>query len=181
VGRFPTISKCVNIDYKQNYTDISYTVDFNNNPNDGRSLDCTVNSKQDAENICECDRRFAENVAKAHDHCDAGAAKDPEWGEHCMDPDQYKTINGGGPFNPKTQCEKKFHDHEKDHCCGIYPNRYPYDPNFNECCRVKAFDGDAKEVTIFSVQKLSTCAGLGGEPVVSTDGDPHSYVLATAP
>ena len=60
--------KCVNIDYSANYTDIDYVVDFTSNGG-ARELDCTVNSKQDAENICECDKRFAENIAATDDSC----------------------------------------------------------------------------------------------------------------
>ena len=59
---------------------------------------------------------------------------DPMYGEHCMD-DQYRTTNGGGNFNPRKQCDKQFHGHEKDQCCGRYPNRYPYDEDFKECCQ----------------------------------------------
>merc|ERR1712003_236688 len=53
--------KCVNNDYAKNYTDVSYTVEFTMKGGE-RTLDCSVNSKQDAENICECDKRFAENM-----------------------------------------------------------------------------------------------------------------------
>lgn len=45
------------------------------------------------------------------------------FGDHCMDP-AFRTISGGGDFEPSLQCDKQFHGHEKDHCCGIYPNRY---------------------------------------------------------
>ena len=54
--------KCVNIDYSANYTDVDYVVDFTSDNNGARQLDCTVNSKQDAENICECDKRMAEGL-----------------------------------------------------------------------------------------------------------------------
>ena len=60
--------KCVNIDYSANYTDIDYVVDFTSNGG-ARELDCTVNSKQDAENICECDKRFAANIAATEKSC----------------------------------------------------------------------------------------------------------------
>ena len=43
-------------DYAKNYTDVSYNVDFTEDANGNRLLDCTINSKQDAENICECDK-----------------------------------------------------------------------------------------------------------------------------
>ena len=56
--------KCVLNDYDANYTDISYDVNLNEE-NGIRELDCKVNSKQDAENVCECDKRFATNVAQA--------------------------------------------------------------------------------------------------------------------
>ena len=61
--------KCVNIDYAKNYTDVSYNVDFTTDEAGNRQLDCKVNSKQDAENICECDKRFAENIASTVDSC----------------------------------------------------------------------------------------------------------------
>jgi len=56
--------KCVLNDYDSNYTDISYDVNLNEQ-NGIRELDCKVNSKQDAENVCECDKRFAINIAQA--------------------------------------------------------------------------------------------------------------------
>ena len=182
--------KCVNVDYAKNYTDVAYTVrldskqdseltsrlkvDFTKK-NGQRTLDCSVNSKQDAENICECDKRFAENIAAAEDACTNGDAADPEWGEHCTD-NQFKTQNGGGNFEPQSQCDKQFHGHDKNNCCGFYPNRYPYDINENDCCRVSsdAF-GD-----IFSIQQKGVCEGAGGDIVVSADGDPHSYLVLSS-
>ena len=113
--------KCVNNDYAKNYTDVSYSVDFTMK-NGERALDCSVNSKQDAENICECDKRFAENIAAAEGSCAAGEAADPEWGEHCMS-ETFRTGNAGGSFDPQNQCDKQFHGHDKAECCGFYPNR----------------------------------------------------------
>ena len=55
-------------------------------------------------------------------------------GEYCMD-EQYRTPTGNGNFNSRKQCEKIHHDHDKDKCCGVYPDRYPYDSNFKECCQ----------------------------------------------
>ena len=60
--------KCVNMDYAKNYTDVDYTVDFTSGSGE-RQLDCTVNSKQDAENICECDKRFAKDIAATQQSC----------------------------------------------------------------------------------------------------------------
>ena len=96
------------------------------------SGDCGGNSKTDAENICECDKRFAENIAETREKCDAGEPADSMYGEHCMDHSQFKTTNAGGSFVPQDQCDKQFHGHDKNRCCGIYPNRYPYDDNHKE-------------------------------------------------
>ena len=95
--------KCVNIDYSKNYTDVSYTVDFTTDDNGNRQLDCSANSKQDAENICECDKRFAENIAITEQSCDAGDDADEMYGDHCQD-ESFRTENGGGSFDPKNQC-----------------------------------------------------------------------------
>ena len=61
--------KCVNIDYAKNHTDNSYNVEFTTDEAGNRQLNCKVNSEQDAENICECDKRFAENIAATDDSC----------------------------------------------------------------------------------------------------------------
>ena len=73
--------------------------------------------------MCECDKRFAENIAKAQDNCETSAPADAMYGEHCMD-EQWRTVNGGGNFVPQDSCDKQFHGHEKENCCGIYPNRW---------------------------------------------------------
>lgn len=163
--------KCVNIDYSKNYTDVSYRVDTIENEDGSRSLDCSANSKQDAENICECDARFAMNIAKTEEDCANDIGPDPMYGEHCMD-DQYRTTNGGGSFNPRKQCDKQFHGHEKDQCCGRYPNRYPYDENFKECCQT-----GAEGLEVFGLVSRGDCDAKGGRVVVSAAGDPNSYVF----
>jgi len=169
--------KCVTADYSTNYTDVDYVVDFARKAGE-RNLDCTVNSKQDSENICECDKRFAINIAQADADCNAGTKADEEWGEHCMD-EKWRTVSGGGSFIPQTQCDKQFHGHDKANCCGIYPNRYPYDITFNDCCQSSAFNADAKKVDVFSIQQKGVCGPAGGTVVVSEPGNPHSYVAVT--
>lgn len=176
--------KCVNVDYAQNYTDVSYNVDFTMD-NGNRELDCTVNSKQDAENICECDKRFAENIASVEKACDNGDADDEKYGSQCMS-EQFRTktgnvlgTNDAGTFNPHDiqNCEKNMHGHNKENCCGIYPNRYPYDVNFNECCQETLFDGSNSGSTVTTFELLSTniCEQRGGSVVFSDAGNPHSY------
>ena len=61
--------KCVNIDYSKNHTDTIYNVEFTTDEVGNRQLDCKVNSEQDAENICECDKRFAEGIAATEESC----------------------------------------------------------------------------------------------------------------
>jgi len=173
--------KCVNIDYAQNYTDVDYVVDFNTQ-NGQRNLDCTVNSKQDAENICECDKRFAANIAATQQSCKSGANDNEQFGAYCMD-EQWRTTSGkvldsgeAGPFNPSKMCDKRKMNHEKDHCCGIYPNRYPYDSNFKECCQEDIFDQNADKTLAFNLMRSGECEDAGGLVVVSEEGNPHSYV-----
>jgi len=118
----------VNIDYDKNYTDVSYNVDLSVDENGARSIDCKVNGKQDAENICECDKRFAENIAAVKQGCDNGAADNDRFGPYCMD-EKLRTITGitngnAGTFDSRNTCEKAFPEHHKDQCCGLYPNRY---------------------------------------------------------
>ena len=109
------------------------------------------------------------------------------YGEHCMD-EQYRTDNGGGSFNPRQQCDKQFHGHEKNQCCGKYPNRYPYDDNFRECCQTGKSTGHllqstetlnlgAESLEVFGLVGLGDCSAAGGRVVVSAEGDPNSYVF----
>lgn len=168
--------KCVRNDYSQSYTDVDYYVEFTTK-NGNRQLDCKGNAKQDAENICECDKRFAENIAATEKSCASNTPADPTYGDYCMD-NQYKTATGGGSFDPSSQCKKPgagdFHD-GKDKCCGLYPNRYPYNSETTDCCRTSALDGNDNVLEIFSILNAASCREAGGEVVVSKKGDPHNY------
>lgn len=173
--------KCVNMDYAKNYTDVDYTVDFTSGSGE-RQLDCTVNSKQDAENICECDKRFAKDIAATQQSCKANAADNSQFGAYCID-EQWRTTKGkvlgtdqDGEFEPHGMCDKNFHNHNKDECCGIYPNRYPYDSNFKECCQEDQIDGNGDVTLAFNLMKSGECEEADGTVVVSEEGNPHSYV-----
>ena len=49
--------------------------------------------------------------------------------------------------------KQSMHEHHaKDACCGIYPNRLPFDTLSRECCRKSAQDGD----NTFSVDTLGS-------------------------
>lgn len=175
--------KCVNMDYAKNYTDVSYVVDFTNGDN-GRELDCSVNAQTDAENICECDKRFATNIAETKQHCDAGTPADETYGEYCMD-EQFRTIKGFqygtnqlGTFRPTT-CEKTSMWNSEDlaKCCGLYPERRRYRPADEECCELKLFGGDAEIVKSYRILEEGKCASIGGTAVESVEGDPHNYIV----
>lgn len=175
--------KCVNIDYAKNYTDVSYNVDLNVDSDGQRTIDCKVNGKQDAENICECDKRFAESLADVNNGCAAGADADPRHGAYCMD-EGMRTITGirqdngnPGTFDSRNTCEKAMPEHNKDHCCGLYPNRLPYDSNFAECCQLEAKVEGGKK---FKKVAAGECQDLGGQVVVSEKGNPSSYVAVGA-
>ena len=120
--------KCVNADYAKNYTDVGYTVDFTMVEDDTgkmrRALECQGNSKQDASNVCECDKRFAEAISVVEDGCDANQSNDKMFGSYCMD-ETYRTTNAGGLFDPhkSESCDKQHKGLDRNKCCGTYPSR----------------------------------------------------------
>ena len=60
--------------------------------------------------------------------------------------------------------------HAKDACCGIYPNRLPFDTLSRECCRHSAQDGD----TTFTVDTLGKFFPLR---IIETLKTAHFYPL----
>jgi len=96
--------------------------------------------------------------------------------------EQWRTTTGNvlgssnmGTFDPHVaaSCDKKMHGHDKDNCCGIYPNRYPYDKTIRDCCQTSSFDGSGGQTKAFSLVGAGECDGT---VVVSEAGNPHSYV-----
>ena len=146
--------------------------------NGQRELDCSINSKQDAENICECDKRFAENIAVVQQECVADSKSSTEKGDNCLD-EVYRTKTGGGTFDHKTMCDKSHVGHDKNKCCGIYPNRYPYDSEHKDCCQQKSIDSFGNVFTDFVLEKGDgRCEEEGGTVVFSVEGSPHTYINA---
>jgi len=88
--------KCVGMDYKTDYENVSYTAELVNDPFN-RQIDCSVNAKEDSQNICECDKRFAESIAQTKRDCDLGIDG------MCLNPAK-RTTTGGGDFVPRDQC-----------------------------------------------------------------------------
>jgi len=169
--------KCVNIDYSSNYTEVNYSADLTVDDDGNRIIDCSVNAKSDAENICECDKRFAEKIALGEEECSMGVAGHPK-GDYCMD-ENLRTVTGtrldngaAGSFDSRNMCEKAFPDHNKDKCCGIYPNRNPYDSSAQDCCETTDPTTGNKS---YKKMQVGKCEDFGGRVVVSEAGNPHSY------
>ncbi len=94
--------------------------------------------------------------------------------------EKYRTLNGGGPFDPTDNsdegCLKINMDghNAKDQCCGQYPgksylkiifqlnsDRLPFDSMSRECCEFTESDGD----DVFFTNKIvpfGTCDARGG-------------------
>lgn len=103
--------KCVNIDYSQNYTQVDYQADLTVDDQGNRVIDCSVNAQSAAENICECDKRFAEKIALGESECSMGIAGHKK-GDYCMD-ESLRTVTGtrldngqAGTFDSRNMCEK---------------------------------------------------------------------------
>jgi len=159
---------------------MEYFVEFTQDDSGKRMLDCSNNAKSDSEHICRCDKQFAENIARTERSCLNNEGADPDFGDYCMN-EKFRTKSGTnadtgtlGSFNPKEQCSKAGNpqDGNADRCCGLYPNRYPYDSNLRECCRTHGHDGDANPVSFFDLVRKNECTG---EVVVSDEADPHKY------
>jgi len=88
----------------------------------------------------------------------------------------YRTIAGGGSYT----CPMGSNGHPaNDKCCGFYPNRQPYN-EFKECCATNRIDDQGNFVTPdVELVTLDTCEALGGEVVVSEEGNPHNYIPVT--
>ena len=92
---------------------------------------------------------------------------------------------------PNAQCDKKMADISRDHCCGIYPERFeiqifafksenllskPYNKDIKECCEITKIDSNLNNVTTYEIFGAGTCEDREGVVVESIPGDPHSYI-----
>lgn len=173
--------KCLKLDYGADYTDINYAVDFttiiNENGKKKRHLECTNNSKTDGEHICECDKKFAESLASAEKNCDENAPKNDKF-ENCMDHSKYSNLDGIFDGHSPEQCEKSFQNETKDHCCGLYPERFPYDSSVSECCQENITNENGVQSHTFTIyDPIGQCFSEGGKTVQSEPGNPHSYLV----
>jgi hypothetical protein len=76
-----------------------------------------------------------------------------------------------------------FPGHDKTHCCGVYPDRSPYDPNFHDCCEMTALDQFlGLFVTKENLVKVNQCEDQGGkfiEPYHLIHNHAHDTVMGT--
>lgn len=155
--------KCLNLDHGSNDNMFNYNVDLFEMGDGTRFLECQEGENKDA---CLCDVMFAEKLAQINKNCqrdqNLGISDSPA----CLN-EAFRTANGGGTFDPFDNSDQgclkvNMGDHNaKDHCCGNYPNRLPYDSMNRECCRVTHNDGN-NPFTVDQIVPFSTCEDRGG-------------------
>ena len=102
-----------------------------------KSIDCLNKKGSCARNICECDKRWSENLAIFEEdfnpffHKNRGANFNPRWVYN----NECKRAGKGKFGKPETCCGTKFPDmmplQKGKECCG----HRPYDPNGDrQCC-----------------------------------------------
>jgi len=167
---------CVNIDYGAEYHELSYTALFQTGENGDRTISCDSNAQQNGDSLCSCDAKFAQKIVQTQNHCDNGIMLSDMGLNNCQS-EMYRTIAGGGSY----QCPMGSNGHpSNEKCCGFYPNRTPYN-EFRECCATNGVDDQGNFVTPdVELVTLDTCEAMGGQVVVSAEGDPHNYIPANA-
>ena len=124
-------------------------------------------------NLCECDKRFAQAIAKLDDQCQSGSGPDAcqsdQWYTSTATKSPFHPSNNPGTFNPLdlANCDAKIHEgedkHDKNYCCGVYPERYPYNPETRDCCEITEIDAFLDIVNIReSLVPTGTCDDKGG-------------------
>jgi len=132
-------------------------------------------------NLCECDKRFAQAIASLDDECQVSKeSNDPFDAMSGCQSDKWVTTTSikapfdpdtnPGPFNPidVAQCDAdigsagQLHP-DKSYCCGIYPDRYPYDPKSRDCCEMTQVDAFLDAINISEIiVPVGTCQDRGG-------------------
>ncbi|CBY07041.1 unnamed protein product [Oikopleura dioica] len=162
-GQLYKCYKCLNLDHGSSPNLFEYSVHFNVNEIGERTLDCQAGPNVDA---CKCDVMFAEKLAGVNTQCEADMLAGETDSKFCVN-EKYRTLNGGGPFDPTDNsdegCLKINMDghNAKDQCCGQYPDRLPFDSMSRECCEFTESDGD----DVFFTKKIvpfGTCDARGG-------------------
>jgi len=155
--------KCLNLDFGSKSTMFEYNVNLIEHADGRRELEC-----QEGENInaCKCDVMFAEKMAVVNQQCEADLDNGVQNSQFCINED-FRTEAGGGTFDPFDNtaggCLKlNMEGHNaKDNCCGVYPDRLPFDSMSRECCRFTNNDG-AQVVQQDRIVPAFTCEDRGG-------------------
>jgi hypothetical protein len=157
--------KCLNIDFGAHDGMFNYDVTLEEDDNGNRSLSCNDGPNKEA---CQCDKLFSERMATVvqtcNDHKSAGITDSP----FCPN-DAFRTESGGGTFDPfdntAAGCLKaNMEGHNpKDACCGVYPERLPFDTQNRECCRMTQVEDNGDSFTFDKIVPGNTCSDRGGK------------------
>lgn len=197
--------KCLGIDFNATHADMAemeYKVNLSIDKRGNKEMTCEDNFDMTdgcPRNLCECDKRFAEAIANVDDTCETlKADNDPTndfEGDFCQKKQHYTKTSEFEDLNPVTnpgtfdshdiqQCEKSFHEHDNNVCCGVYPDRYPYDPTLRECCEVDQVDEFLQAfVKVETLTPMGTCEsdhnGKFIEPTHHVHNHAHDTVMGT--
>lgn len=167
--------KCLNADYGNDLI-TKYNVAFKYKlSTKTRYLDCSKNDPM-SEHLCLCDKQFAEQINQIEEKCDSGD-------DSVCPQDKFITISGGGSFDPngnKNACARpplmRSGVKAETQCCGIYPNRIPFESSNKECCRNTVFNGEGIQMEIFGIVVVHECHNMDGVAVKSKPGEPYNYI-----
>lgn len=182
--------KCLAIDFNATHNDMA-GMEYNVNlsmKNGQKSMECEDSFDMTAgcpRNLCECDKKFAMAIAKVDDGCDSN-------GDGCPSNEFYTKTATQSPFEPKVNpgkfvvhqsCQSNNPHEANENCCGVYPDRQPYNPETKECCEVNTFydllNYKTEEIV---VNKGVSCADKGGEyipPDHMVHNHAHDTVMGT--
>jgi len=146
--------KCLGKDFEVTHNQMAfmeYNVDLSIGPNGAKDITCTDRLQERAgcpRNLCECDKKFAQAIAKLDDDCQ----NDPT-SASCQSKELRTTAaNPPGPFNspndPSVCKINHLHDGSGEKaCCGTFPERFLYDPEKQDCCEVST-DNILEEIIV---------------------------------
>lgn len=120
--------KCINIDYDHEGAyaaeEMVYTAEYNSNE---KTINCHdrghLESEECPHNICQCDRLFLNSLLDVYKQCLLGDTS------KCHS-EQWYYSNG---FD-RMECFGAKKTVINDQCCGVYPDRVPYNATRHECC-----------------------------------------------
>ena len=106
-GQLYKCYKCLNLDYDHDQSKFVYDVSLVVGEDGDRHLECHEGQNQDA---CLCDKMFAEKLADVDDQCISDIKNGLTDSSFCIN-EEFRTINGGGDFDPFDNSESKLKVH----------------------------------------------------------------------